>query len=94
MKKPYVYILASKQYGTLYIGVTSNLTARIETHKEDLVDGFTKKYQVHLLVYYEEHESMIEAITREKAMKKWNRAWKINLINSVNPEWRDLSSEL
>lgn len=94
MKKGYVYILASKSYGTLYIGVTSNLTARIDAHKNNILDSFTQKHQVHILVYYEEHGTMIEAIAREKAMKKWNRAWKINLINSVNSEWRDLSIDL
>lgn len=90
MKKPAVYILASKRNGTLYTGVTSNLPKRIWEHKSDAVEGFTKKYSVHLLVYYELHSDMITAITREKQLKQWNRAWKIRLIEETNPEWRDL----
>ena len=77
MKQPAVYILASRRNGTLYIGVTSNLVQRVWQHKQDLVEGFTKKYQVHTLVYYEQHGDMVTAITREKQLKKWNRAWKI-----------------
>ncbi|NLF97165.1 MAG: GIY-YIG nuclease family protein [Candidatus Riflebacteria bacterium] len=91
-KQPCVYVLASKRNGTLYIGVTSNLVQRIWQHKNNEVEGFTKKYQVHLLVYYELHETMESAITREKRMKKWNRDWKINLIEKENPEWHDLWS--
>jgi putative endonuclease len=89
-KQFYVYILASKRNGTLYIGVTSNFVQRIWQHKEGLVEGFTKKYNIKLLVYFEVHETVESAITREKQMKKWERAWKIKLIESNNPEWRDL----
>ena len=93
MKQPAVYILASEPYGTLYVGVTSNLAARIEAHRNDCVDGFTKTHGVHTLVYFEAHEDMYEAIQREKRLKKWNRAWKIRLIEEMNPEWKDLSSQ-
>ena len=86
----YVYILASRKHGTLYIGVTSNLVQRIWQHKHNQVEGFTSKYSVHHLVYYEISESIRTAIAREKQLKKWNRQWKINLIESMNPEWRDL----
>jgi putative endonuclease len=93
VKQPVVYILASKPYGTLYIGVTSNLAARVEAHRDGSVDGFTKQYGVHTLVYFEVHADMYEAIQREKRLKKWNRAWKIRLIEEINPEWKDLSAE-
>ena len=93
MKQPVVYILASKPYGTLYIGVTSSLAERIEAHRMDAVDGFTKKYGVHSLVYFELHADMYEAIQREKRLKKWSRAWKIRLIEEMNPEWKDLATE-
>jgi putative endonuclease len=93
VKQPVVYILASKPYGTPYIGVTSTLAARIEAHRNGLVDGFTKEYGVHTLVYVEAHEEMYEAIQREKRLKKWNRAWKIRLIEERNPEWKDLSAQ-
>ena len=89
-KQPAVYILASKRNGTLYIGVTSNLVKRAWEHKNDLVEGFTKRYRVHCLIYYELHEEMESAITREKQIKKWNRAWKLKLIEKENPDWRDL----
>lgn len=89
-KQPTVYILASKRNGTLYTGVTSDLLKRIWEHKNDFIDGFTKKYPVHLLVYFELHEDMQAAITREKQIKKWNRKWKINLIEEQNPQWDDL----
>lgn len=89
-KQPAVYILASKRNGTLYIGVTSDLSKRVWEHKNDLVDGFTKRYRIHRLVYYELHEDMTLAISREKQMKKWNRAWKLELIEKQNPDWRDL----
>ncbi len=89
-KQPCVYILASKKNGTLYIGVTSNLIQRVWQHKNGQAPGFTKKYNVHILVYYEQHENMASAITREKQMKKWNRAWKIDLIERENPQWEDL----
>jgi putative endonuclease len=93
-KQPCVYILASKRNGTPYIGVTSNLVKRGWEHRTNAVDGFTKKYGVHILVYYEVHENMISAITREKQLKKWRRAWKLRLIEERNPEWRDLWQEI
>ena len=93
LKTYYVYILASKRYGTLYIGVTSNLESRILEHKIGCYEGFTKKYHVHLLVYYEEFSEPDEAISREKQLKKWNRDWKIRLIEEVNPYWEDLSKD-
>ena len=86
----FVYILASKRNGTLYVGVTNDLIHRIHQHKENLVDGFTRKYNVHTLVYYESCPDIQAAITREKRMKKWRRQWKIELIEKENPEWRDL----
>ena len=92
-KRPAVYILASKRNGTLYVGVTSDLARRIGEHKNDLVEGFTQKYGVHMLVYYEMHDDMLSAITREKQINKWNRDWKLRLIERENPEWRDLSDE-
>ena len=92
--QPAVYILASQHNGTLYIGVTSNLAKRVWQHKNDMAEGFTKKYGVHTLVYYEMHATMNEAIRREKQLKKWNRAWKIALIEKENPQWRDLWPEL
>jgi putative endonuclease len=94
MKQPAVYILASKRNGTLYVGVTSNIATRIEAHRSGAVDGFTRKYGVKTLVYVELHSEMYEAIQREKRIKKWNRAWKISLIEQGNPEWRDLSDQL
>jgi putative endonuclease len=94
MKKPCVYILASERFGTLYIGVTSDLIKRIWAHKSDTVEGFTKKYRAHTLVWFEQHEAMDSAISREKALKAWNRDWKLNLIESMNPDWRDLYPEL
>ena len=90
MLQYYVYLLSSGKYGTLYPGVTSDLIKRIYEHKESLVDGFTKKYKVHQLVYYEIHHDIREAILREKQIKKWNRDWKINLIEKDNPHWIDL----
>ena len=93
-KQPAVYILASKQNGTLYIGVTSDLAARVWTHKNEVIEGFTKKYRVHRLVYYEMHSDMNSAIAREKQLKKWNRAWKLELIEAKNPEWNDLWNEI
>jgi len=93
-KQPAVYMLASRRNGTLYIGVTSNLVKRIWEHKNDVVEGFTRKYGVHMLVWYELHESMEAAITREKQLKKWNRAWKLGLIEERNPEWRDLYDDI
>ena len=88
----FVYILASKRNGTLYVGVTGNLANRIYEHKEDLRDGFTKKYGVHQLVWFEEFGDIQDAIVREKRIKKWRRAWKIELIEKINPDWTDLFS--
>jgi len=90
----YVYILTSKKNGTLYAGVTSDLKKRIYEHKHDLVDGFTKKYSVHQLVYYEQYNNSYNAIQREKRIKIWKREWKINLIQENNPEWIDLYDQL
>ena len=89
-KQPAVYILASKRNGTLYIGVTSNLVKRIWEHRNNIVEGFTQKYGVHQLVWYELHGTMESAIMREKRLKEWKRAWKLKLIEEKNPEWRDL----
>jgi putative endonuclease len=89
-KQPAVYILASKRNGTLYTGVTSDLVKRVWDHKNNLVAGFTKRYGIHQLVWYELHETMESAITREKRLKSWKRQWKIELIESSNPSWRDL----
>ena len=86
----YVYILASERNGTLYIGVTSDLKRRIFQHKNNLVDGFTKKYNIHNLVFYEETKDVNSALSREKNLKNWERKWKLDLIESVNPEWNDL----
>jgi len=94
MKSYYVYILASRRNGTLYIGVTNDLIKRVYEHRNDLVEGFTKGYQVHRLVYYEQTNDIRSAITREKQMKKWKRRWKIELIEENNPEWKDLYDEL
>ena len=90
----YVYILASKKHGTLYIGVTNNLIKRVFEHKNDLVEGFTKKYGVHQLVYFEQTGNINSAITKEKQIKKWRRQWKIELIEEKNPEWKDLLVDL
>ncbi|MDN5940767.1 MAG: GIY-YIG nuclease family protein [Nitrospira sp.] len=90
MKQPAVYMLASRHNGTLYTGVTSDLVRRIWEHRNDLVEGFTKRYGVRSLVYFELHDDMLEAIRREKQVKKWNRAWKIELIERTNPQWQDL----
>ncbi len=93
-KRGYVYILASKRNGTLYIGVTSDLQRRINEHRAKAKTGFTSEYNVSLLVHVEEYPSMRDAIVREKQLKKWNRSWKLNLIEQVNPTWRDLYMEL
>jgi len=93
-KNPVVYMLASKPNGTLYVGVTSDLVKRVWQHKNNQLEGFTKKYKVHLLVWYEKHVTMDSAILREKHIKKWNRQWKIQLINELNPTWRDLYPEI
>ncbi|MCF8198277.1 MAG: GIY-YIG nuclease family protein [Sulfuritalea sp.] len=94
MKQPCVYILASRRNGTLYAGVTSNLMQRVWQHKNKLTEGFTKKYGVHTLVWYERHETMESAIQREKAIKEWRRAWKLELIEAMNPQWRDLYGDI
>ena len=93
MKDPCTYILASKPNGVLYVGVTSDLWGRMSEHKQGIFPGFTKRYGVKTLVYYEFHTSMDDAITREKRIKEWQRAWKIRLILSVNPQWLDLFDE-
>jgi putative endonuclease len=94
MKKFFVYIMASHRNGTLYIGVTSDLVKRVYEHKNDLANGFTKKYGVHTLVWYERSSSFEAATTREKQLKKWNRIWKLRIIEQMNPEWRDLYTDL
>ena len=94
MKTYYVYILTSKRNGTLYIGVTNDLKKRIFEHKNSLVNGFTKKYSVHSLVYYEQCNDIESAITREKRLKRWNRKWKLELIERNNPQWKDLYEDL
>ncbi|HCO94802.1 MAG TPA: hypothetical protein DIU00_12765 [Phycisphaerales bacterium] len=94
MRQYYVYILASKRNGTLYIGVTNNLLKRVYEHRNNLVEGFTQKYDVHSLVYYEVYSDIVDVITREKRMKKWKRQWKIDLIEKSNPQWRDLYSDV
>lgn len=89
-KYPCVYLLASQRRGTLYVGVTSQLPQRIWQHKNGVIDGFSKKYRIHLLVWYEMHETMESAIVREKAIKGWRRDWKLELIETTNPDWIDL----
>ena len=91
---PCVYILASRERGTLYTGVTSDLPGRIWQHRADLVPGFTRQYHVHRLVWFEQHETMESAILREKRIKHWNRLWKVELIESTNRDWRDLYSDI
>lgn len=94
MKLPCVYLLASKRNGTLYCGVTSDLPKRVWQHKNDLVEGFTRRYRVHTLVWFEVHETMESAIAREKAIKEWRRAWKLKIIEDMNPTWRDLYDDI
>ncbi|MBX4200660.1 GIY-YIG nuclease family protein [Candidatus Parcubacteria bacterium] len=94
MKSYYVYILASKRNGTLYTGVTSDLIKRVHEHKNNLIEGFTKKYKVHTLVHYEETSDAVAAIEREKYIKNWNREWKLELIEKTNPTWKDLYDQL
>ena len=89
-----IYILASRKNGTLYIGMTSNLVKRIWEHKQDLVEGFSNKYKTHLLVYFENYSNVNDAIVREKRLKKWNRKWKIKLIEENNQDWKDLYNQL
>jgi putative endonuclease len=93
-KQPAVYILSSKPNGTLCVGVTSDLVKRCWEHKNDLVHGFTRRYGVHRLAYFELHADMASTITKEKQLKKWNRAWKLRLIQKHNPDWRDLWQEI
>ena len=93
MKAYWVYILASQKNGTLYIGVTNDLERRIIEHKQELTEGFSKMYDVKMLVYFEQTPDVDAAIAREKQLKNWHRQWKINLVQSVNPEWKDLSLE-
>ena len=93
-KLPCVYVLASGRNGTLYVGVTSNLIKRIWEHKNDVVEGFTMRYAAHLLVWFEMHSTMEAAITREKSIKRWQRRWKLDLIEKMNPYWRDLYCEI
>jgi putative endonuclease len=94
MKDYYIYIMASRKQGTLYIGVTSNLKKRVYEHKNGLMDGFTKKYKVHRLVYFESTTDPNSAITREEQLKAWKRQWKIELIEKDNSDWRDLYDDL
>ena len=92
-REPCVYILASARNGTLYIGVTSDLLTRIHQHRDGSFEGFSKRYDVKRLVWFEPHEEMEPAIIREKQLKKWNRAWKLRLIEETNPDWRDLAED-
>ena len=94
MRQWYVYMLASKINGTLYVGITNNLARRLDEHRQTSSSSFTSRYHVDLLVYYEVFDSPDEAIWREKNLKSWNRLWKLQLINKVNPEWKDYSKEL
>jgi len=94
MKEGYLYILASKRNGTLYVGVTSNLVKRIYEHKTNAIEGFTQKYNIKNLVYYEPFSSINDAIQREKQLKQWNRSWKIRLIEEFNPNWQDLYDKI
>jgi putative endonuclease len=94
MKQHYVYILSSQRNGTLYVGSTTNLIQRVWQHKNNFLPGFTAKYRIHLLVYYEEHQTIIEMTRREKRLKNWCRKWKLTLIEKFNPTWRDLYEEL
>ena len=93
-KNYYVYILASQRNGTLYIGVTNDLGRRINEHKNGLIEGFTRKYNVKILVHYEATDTIEGALNREKSLKKWSRKWKLNLIESENPKWKDLAEDL
>jgi putative endonuclease len=93
-KQPCVYLMANRRNGTLYVGVTSDLVKRVWEHKNNVVEGFTKRYGIHVLVWYEVHETMESAIRREKAIKEWKRLWKLEMIEKNNPEWLDLYPEL
>jgi putative endonuclease len=94
MKSYYVYILASQKNGTLYVGVTNDLKRRVYEHKQKMIEGFTKKYNVTMLVWYTSTESIETALVKEKQLKKWNRAWKIRIIEEINSEWKDLYTDL
>ncbi|MCL1633778.1 GIY-YIG nuclease family protein [Luteimonas sp. SX5] len=94
MKQPAVYIMASRRNGTLYIGATSDLVKRCYEHRNDVVEGFTRRYRVHDLVWYELHGTMVSAISREKAIKEWPRKWKLRLIEDTNRRWRDLYPDI
>jgi putative endonuclease len=94
MSEYYIYILANKRNGTLYVGMTNDLARRVYEHKNDFVQGFTKKYGVHCLVYYEQCDDFDSALQREKQIKEWKRAWKLELIEKVNPLWKDLFEEI
>jgi putative endonuclease len=94
LRSPAVYILASRRHGTLYVGVTSDLIRRVWEHKTDVVEGFSRRYQVHMLVYFEMYETIVDAIAREKQIKKWSRLKKIRLIESTNPRWKDLYGDI
>ena len=94
MRDYYVYILASDRNGTLYVGVTNDLARRVYEHRNDLIEGFTKRYGVHRLVWFEVHGDINEAIIREKRIKKWNRSWKLRVIEEMNPDWIDLTEKL
>jgi putative endonuclease len=94
MKTYFVYVLASGKNGTLYVGVTNDLKRRVQEHKEKSVEAFTSKYAIDKLVYYEQTEDVFSAIQREKQLKKWNRLWKLRIIEEMNPEWKDLSLSL
>src|SRR5690348_4878977 len=92
-KSYFVYILASQPWGTLYVGVTNDIVRRVHAHKQGLAAGFTKKYGIKTLVYFEEHALIFDAIHRETRLKKWPRAWKVNLIRTDNPDWKDLAAD-
>jgi len=94
LRQPCVYILASRRNGTLYVGVTSDLVKRVWEHKSDVAKGFTERYSVHILVWFEQHDTMESAISREKSIKEWKRRWKLELIERQNPKWRDLYPEI
>ena len=94
MKRPAVYMLASKPGGVLYVGVTSDIIKRVWEHRNNVVEGFTRRYHVHHLVYFEQYDTMLDAIEREKELKKWRRAWKVALIEKDNPSWADLWPDL
>ncbi|MFZ2289815.1 MAG: GIY-YIG nuclease family protein [Halopseudomonas yangmingensis] len=94
MKQPCVYIISNRRNGTLYTGVTSNLPQRVWQHREGIIEGFSSRYDLKMLVWFEPHTNMETAIQREKAIKKWNRQWKLRLIEQHNPDWRDLWADI